>query len=156
MERLNHQLPMKSPSQRFGFLRGASALWAVLSLCACIVASPVIAKQSSETPLSTAAIGSIEKNDLPKQAQETLALIRKGGPFPFPRKDGTTFGNRERVLPKQPRGHYSEYTVITPGSRDRGARRIVCGGDQAALKDARRSTCYYTADHYASFKRIKE
>lgn len=101
-------------------------------------------------------IGTIAKSELPKEGRETLALIRKGGPFPFPRKDGSTFGNRERILPKQPRGFYSEYTVITPGSRDRGARRIVCGGDAAALRDPARSTCYYTSDHYASFKRILE
>jgi ribonuclease T1 len=91
--------------------------------------------------------------DLPKQARETLALIRQGGPFPFPKKDGSTFGNRERLLPKQARGYYKEYTVITPGSRDRGARRIVCGGDVSAPS---RSICFYTADHYATFKRIKE
>lgn len=102
------------------------------------------------------AIGTISKSELPKEGRETLALIRKGGPFPFPRKDGSTFGNRERILPKQPRGFYSEYTVITPGSRDRGARRIVCGGDPASLRDSARSTCYYTSDHYASFKRILE
>jgi ribonuclease T1 len=101
-------------------------------------------------------IGTISKNDLPKEGRETLALVRKGGPFPFPRKDGSTFGNRERILPKQPRGFYSEYTVITPGSRDRGAKRIVCGGDAPALRDPTRSICFYTSDHYASFKRILE
>lgn len=89
---------------------------------------------------------------LPKQARETLALIRKGGPFPYA-KDGTIFGNRERILPKKERGYYKEYTVKTPGSRDRGARRIVCGG---MVTHVARSECYYTDDHYASFKRIKE
>jgi ribonuclease T1 len=102
------------------------------------------------------AIGTVAKSQLPKEGQETLALIRKGGPFPFPRKDGSTFGNRERILPKQARGFYTEYTVITPGSRDRGARRIVCGGDSVALRDPAKSTCFYTSDHYASFKRILE
>ena len=86
---------------------------------------------------------------LPAQAQETHRLILAGGPFPYP-KDGTTFGNRERILPAKPRGHYREYTVKTPGSRDRGARRIVCGGKPPAQPDA----CFYTDDHYASFKRI--
>jgi ribonuclease T1 len=90
--------------------------------------------------------------DLPKQGRETLALIRKGGPFPYS-KDGTIFGNRERLLPKQPRGYYKEFTVKTPGSRDRGARRIVCGGE---TNNPAKSECFYTADHYASFKRIKE
>jgi len=86
---------------------------------------------------------------LPAEARKTEQLIRKGGPFPYA-KDGSVFGNRERQLPSQPRGFYREYTVKTPGSRDRGARRIVCGGRAAATPEA----CYYTADHYASFKRI--
>ena len=64
---------------------------------------------------------------LPPEAIETLALIQRGGPFPY-RKDGTTFQNRERLLPARPRGYYREYTVPTPGSRDRGARRIVIAG----------------------------
>ena len=86
---------------------------------------------------------------LPPQAQQTHRLILTGGPFPY-RKDGTVFGNRERLLPLHPRGFYREYTVKTPGSRDRGARRIVCGGLQPTAPEA----CYYTGDHYTSFKRI--
>jgi ribonuclease T1 len=86
---------------------------------------------------------------LPTEARQTEVLIRRGGPFPYA-KDGSVFGNRERQLPRQFRGYYREYTVKTPGSRDRGARRIVCGGREAAAPEA----CYYTADHYASFKRI--
>jgi ribonuclease T1 len=86
--------------------------------------------------------------ELPRQGQVTYRLIREGGPFPY-EKDGTVFGNRERLLPSHPRGYYREYTVKTPGSRDRGARRIVCGG-QPRTPDA----CYYTSDHYASFRRI--
>ena len=88
----------------------------------------------------------IEKGRLPKEALETLALIRKGGPFPYER-DGVTFGNRERLLPPRERGWYREYTVRTPGERTRGARRIVAGRD---------GTLYYTDDHYRSFKRILE
>lgn len=91
----------------------------------------------------------ITTGELPKEGRETLALIRKGGPFPYPAKDGSTFSNRERILKKQPRGYYREYTVKTPGSRDRGARRIICGGKQ-------QRECYYTADHYKTFKSIKE
>ena len=87
---------------------------------------------------------------LPREAQETQRLILSGGPFRFS-KDGSVFGNRERVLPQRKRGHYREYTVVTPGSRDRGARRIVCGGEQKAAPEA----CYYTADHYNSFRRIE-
>lgn len=93
-------------------------------------------------------VGAISIADLPKEARDTLALIRKGGPFPYS-KDGTVFSNRERILAKQPRGYYHEYTVKTPGSRDRGARRIICGGKQ-------QQECYYTADHYRTFKAIKE
>jgi ribonuclease T1 len=89
--------------------------------------------------------------DLPKEAQTTERLIRAGGPFRYS-KDGAVFGNRERALPRQPRGFYREYTVTTPGSRDRGARRIVCGG----LAPTNPETCYYTDDHYASFRRIAQ
>jgi ribonuclease T1 len=92
---------------------------------------------------------SVALADLPAEARQTEQLIKRGGPFPYA-KDGSMFGNRERLLPRQPRGYYREYTVKTPGSRDRGARRIVCGGDKPAAPQA----CYYTADHYASFKRI--
>lgn len=86
--------------------------------------------------------------ELPRQGVETYRLIHQGGPFPH-EKDGTVFGNRERMLPANKRGYYREYTVPTLGSRDRGARRIVCGG-APRTPDA----CYYTADHYASFRRI--
>lgn len=88
--------------------------------------------------------------ELPKQGRETYQLILQGGPFPYD-KDGTVFGNRERLLPLYKRGYYLEYTVKTPGARNRGARRIVCGG-QPRKPDA----CYYTADHYASFRKIVE
>ena len=84
---------------------------------------------------------------LPPEAIETLALIQRGGPFPY-RKDGTTFQNRERLLPAKPRGYYREYTVPTPGARDRGARRIVAGGNPPEV-------FYYTAEHYSSFRQIE-
>jgi ribonuclease T1 len=86
---------------------------------------------------------------LPPQAQRTEQLIRAGGPFPYA-KDGVVFGNRERLLPRRERGHYREYTVPTPGARNRGARRIVCGGTPPTKPEA----CFYTDDHYASFRRI--
>jgi ribonuclease T1 len=87
-------------------------------------------------------------SDLPREGQQSLRLIRAGGPFPYS-KDGSAFGNRERLLPARGSGGYREYTVPTPGEADRGARRIVC----AALTPPDR-LCYYTADHYASFRRI--
>lgn len=92
---------------------------------------------------------SVALAELPPEAQQTEKLIRAGGPFRYA-KDGTTFGNRERLLPRRDRGYYREYTVPTPGSRDRGARRIVCGGAPPVQPEV----CYYTEDHYASFRRI--
>ncbi|MBK5206228.1 MAG: ribonuclease [Polaromonas sp.] len=86
---------------------------------------------------------------LPSQGRGMLALIYQGGPFRHD-KDNAVFGNRERILPARDRGYYREYTVRTPGERTRGARRIVCGGLKASTPDA----CYYTDDHYASFRRI--
>jgi len=84
--------------------------------------------------------------DLPAEARDTLRAIKQGGPFPYPR-DGVVFNNFERVLPEHQRGYYHEYTVITPGVSNRGVRRIICG----PLPE-----CYYTADHYQTFKRIQE
>lgn len=92
---------------------------------------------------------SVALNALPQKAQMVYALIGQGGPFEF-EKDGVVFGNRERLLPKQARGYYREYTVKTPGERSRGAKRIVCGGEQARQP----VVCYYTDDHYSSFRRI--
>ena len=93
----------------------------------------------------------IALTQLPVEARQTEELIRQGGPFAYA-KDGSVFGNRERLLPTNARGYYREYTVKTPGARDRGARRIVCGGSQPTKPDA----CYYTSDHYASFARIAQ
>lgn len=87
---------------------------------------------------------------LPSEAKAVIVLIRKGGPYPYP-KDGVVFGNREKILPKQARGYYTEYTVKTPGERTRGARRIVVGGEPRASTEL-----YYSDDHYQSFKRIRE
>jgi ribonuclease T1 len=83
---------------------------------------------------------------LPTEAQRTIKLINQGGPFPYPRKDGTVFGNFERRLPAAPRGTYREYTVPTPGISSRGAQRIITG----------RSVKYYTPDHYQSFQQVRE
>jgi len=92
------------------------------------------------------ALATIALANLPPEARHTLTLIKQGGPFPYP-KDGVIFGNREARLPARRRGYYREYTVKTPGSRDRGARRIIAGlGGEF----------YYTEDHYNTFKLIKE
>ncbi len=99
--------------------------------------------------------GTIAIAALPLEAQETLRAIHRGGPFPYPYKDGSIFGNFERRLPLQARGYYREYTVPTPGRRDRGARRIVAGS--GLDNDVRTSgEYYYTPDHYRSFRRIRE
>jgi ribonuclease T1 len=96
-------------------------------------------------------LDSVTLSSLPPEARRTLQLIKQGGPFPYPRKDGSAFGNFEKRLPKQPRGYYREYTVPTPGSRDRGARRIVAGSPPETSGEY-----YYTDDHYRSFRRIRE
>jgi ribonuclease T1 len=90
--------------------------------------------------------GEIASAALPREARETIALIRKGGPFPYA-KDGVVFGNREARLPRQKRGYYHEYTVRTPGERTRGARRIVAGAG---------GEFYYSPDHYNSFLRVRD
>ena len=93
---------------------------------------------------ATSDLPSMAVADLPPEGIETLELIDAGGPFPYD-KDGSTFQNREGILPSQPRGFYAEYTVPTPGEDDRGARRIVAGDDGSR---------FYTADHYGSFREV--
>ncbi len=107
-------------------------------------ASPAVARGASD------ALPEVAVADLPGDARECFARILHGGPFPYER-DGVAFGNRERLLPARPRGYYREYTVATPGATSRGARRIVCGGEVRS-PDA----CYYTDDHYRSFRRIRQ
>lgn len=106
--------------------------------------SPTVAPRDQQAPRRGDGLPTIPFAQLPPQARETIGLIERGGPFPYDR-DGVIFGNRERLLPAQPNGYYREYTVITPGSPDRGARRIVAG---------REGELYYTDDHYESFKRV--
>jgi len=93
---------------------------------------------------ASAVAAEIHYRELPPEAHQTLALIKAGGPFPYQR-DGTVFSNYQGILPKRGRGYYLEYTVKTPGARDRGARRIVAGGGVEF---------YYTEDHYNSFRKI--
>ena len=100
-------------------------------------------------------IGEIRVAELPPEARATLQLVRRGGPFAHAR-DGAVFGNREALLPKRPRGYYREYTVKTPGSRDRGARRIVAGEGRAGEGRAGEGPYYYSEDHYRSFRLVIE
>jgi ribonuclease T1 len=119
-------------------------LFAAILVAACAFAP---AAQARATPEDLPAVALA---DLPKEAREVDARIRSGGPFRYDR-DGVAFGNREGLLPARARGYYREYTVPTPGAKNRGARRIVCGGPPKA-PDA----CWYTDDHYRSFRRIRE
>jgi ribonuclease T1 len=131
--------------------RFAAVKFALTSiLLASAIASPLAQARSQADRAVEARLAVIRVVELPRQGRETYERIRQGGPFPYD-KDGAVFGNRERQLPAEKRGFYREYTVATPGSRDRGARRIVCGGPARAPH-----ACYYTADHYASFRQIVE
>lgn len=106
--------------------------------------TPTGRQPEPSTAATASGLPTVLLRDLPEEAQETLELIDDGGPFPYDR-DGVTFENREGILPPHDRGYYAEYTVPTPGSEDRGPRRIVTG-DGGEL--------YWTADHYASFEEI--
>ncbi|WP_326575055.1 ribonuclease [Streptomyces sp. NBC_00487] len=112
-----------------------------IGAAAAVLSALLVGGTVTATP-AAAAVGSICYSDLPSQAYTTLNLIARGGPYPYT-QDGSVFQNRERVLPAQSTGYYHEYTVKTPGSSTRGARRIVTGEDY--------QEDYYTADHYASF-----
>jgi ribonuclease T1 len=120
-----------------GFLLASSLF------CTLLVQARTATPETSDTRDTTVALTS-----LPPQGQQTYRLIFQGGPFPY-QKDGVVFGNRERRLPAHERGYYREYTVQTPGVRNRGARRIACGGPPRKPE-----VCYYSDDHYASFRRI--
>lgn len=114
-------------------------LAALLRLCIALLLAVLMGLAAAQDDVVAAA-------DLPPQARETLSLIAAGGPFPY-RRDGIVFGNYEKRLPLRARGYYREYTVPTPGARDRGARRIIAGDSGER---------YYTDDHYRTFRRIRE
>lgn len=114
----------------------------------CVTAAMTLGLAYSKTPVPADLQVAVNLAELPRQGAQIYTLIHQGGPF-VSEKDGTVFGNRERLLPLKKRGYYREYTVPTPGISHRGVRRIVCGG-QPRLPDV----CYYTADHYASFRKI--
>jgi len=131
---LSGRLQLWRPLLRWGAGVGVAGLLAI---------GAVSARELAPAP------DSVSMAQLPAAAQSVERAIHKGGPFAFP-KDGIVFANREGFLPAERRGFYREYTVATPSARDRGARRIVCGGLRPTVPLA----CYYTADHYASFRRI--
>lgn len=128
-----------------GVVRSLKLVLTGLILTAAAVTGLVCARVPVVPPDDTSTISIAE---IPAPGGQTFALIARGGPFPY-EKDGSVFGNRERLLPIRSRGYYREYTVATPGLNHRGTRRIVCGG-----KPREPDACYYTADHYASFRRI--
>ncbi len=131
--------------------RGGWAAWGLgLALAIAPVVSGVAPAQAKPPAAAPEALAVVALSTLPAEAQHTYQRIHAGGPFPYA-KDGTVFGNRERLLPRRPRGEYREYTVKTPGLSHRGARRIVCGG----LPPDKPESCFYTADHYNSFRRIE-
>lgn len=136
--------------QRWG--KGKARLLAAFAAAAVSAAGTFLVQargpDTSPVPAPTAAV---PVSALPVQGQQVMGQIAAGGPFRY-EKDGTVFFNREGLLPRQKRGYYREYTVPTPGLSHRGARRIVCGGEQPRAPDA----CYYTEDHYASFRRIAQ
>ncbi len=131
---------MRSPHRWF-----APCSVAVLVTALCAVPS-VSARCDVTASAVKPGIPQIAAADLPREARETLRLIKRGGPFPYS-KDGGAFNNRERLLPLQNRGYYREYTVPVPLAHDRGARRIIAGST---------GEYYYTDDHYATFRRIRE
>jgi ribonuclease T1 len=121
----------------------ATRIGAAAALMSALVVGGAVTATTADAAATS--VGSICYGDLPSQAYDTLDLIDQGGPYPYS-QDGTVFSNREGVLPSEPSGYYHEYTVITPGSSTRGARRIVTG--EETQED------YYTSDHYATFDLI--
>ena len=133
--------PRAAVAGRLVWLLGSVGFSSLVSL------SPGLVQARTQAFL--APVDTVSATQLPAQGRDMMTLIYQGGPFRHD-KDGVVFGNRERILPAKNRAYYLEYTVRTPGERSRGARRIVCGG----LKPAAPDVCYYTDDHYASFRRI--
>ena len=125
--------------------------WAAGCVAGVLLAAAGVGSAAWAKAPTVGAASEVSLSTLPPEAKTTHRLIVSGGPFPH-HKDGSVFGNRERQLPPKARGYYREYTVKTPGSRDRGARRIVCGGKPPVQPES----CFYTADHYTSFQRISQ
>ena len=131
------------------FLTGRPLGWQALHKTGLVVTWAVALALSGAVQAKNHLPGTVSLTELPVEAQLTHQRILAGGPFPY-RKDGVTFANRERLLPARPRGFYHEYTVPTPGARDRGARRMVCAG----IPPTQPQACYYSDDHYATYRLI--
>ena len=131
--------PTRTPKRRL-----AATATATFTPVRSTTVAPTPRRASATPAVALSGLPTISYDRLPAQAWETIALIQSGGPFPY-RQDGAVFQNRERRLPAKPSGYYHEYTVVTPGSHDRGARRIVSG---------KQGELYYTDDHYDSFKQV--
>ncbi|HUW25252.1 MAG TPA: ribonuclease domain-containing protein [Gallionella sp.] len=125
-------------------LRLGNRFFTLFAVLCALASTPAIAYASPSQGENAQQIVALA--ELPAEARATLRTIKQGGPFAYER-DGVVFKNYERVLPIQPRSYYHEYTVKAPGAHNRGARRIVCGSPVE---------CYYSADHYQTFKRIRE
>jgi ribonuclease T1 len=142
-------MDLRRVRQRWG--RGKTGLIAALAATVFASAGTFLVQARGPESLDLPPTAAMSVSALPVQGQQVMGQIREGGPFRYD-KDGTVFFNREGLLPKQQRGYYREYTVPTPGVKHRGARRIVCGGTRPVAPDA----CYYTEDHYASFRFIAQ
>ncbi len=142
---VGRSLPRTPARVRHWSLAGVMAL-AVLGV---MPPAALAFSRTEQAPQVVSAGHDLGLSQLPVQGQEMYRRIHAGGPFRYD-KDGVVFGNREARLPRKPRGFYREYTVPTPGSRNRGARRIVCGGEVMQKPE----TCFYTQDHYQSFQKI--
>ena len=138
--------PIRAKKWRVRLVGGLALAAALLTTLGTVM---VQARAPSSSLLPGSSVASVALTGLPPQGQDVMKQIRQGGPFRY-EKDGTVFGNRERQLPSQKRGYYREYTVPSPGLSHRGARRIVCGGQKPRAPDA----CFYTEDHYSSFRLI--
>lgn len=137
---------LRTKNWRLGLVGGLALTAALLATLSTVM---VQARSQTSSLLPGSSVASVALSGLPPQGQEVMEKIREGGPFRY-EKDGSVFGNRERQLPSQKRGYYREYTVPSPGLSHRGARRIVCGGQKPRTPEA----CFYTEDHYSSFRLI--
>ena len=116
---------------------------------ACLLLAVLLAAGIAAARSPADSLPEVATSALPQEARRTLDSIASGGPYPYQR-DGVVFANREQRLPRHARGYYHEYTVKTPGVKTRGAQRIICGGGLRSIAE-----CYYTDDHYQSFRRIR-